>query len=188
MHRRRTTDSVSSRVEVMARRLERAGEGRERARAVSAWRLVAGTEVFSHARGFALRGDELLIFVDSPVWANELSVLSEHYRVAVNERIGKEAVGSIRFAVSRKVVEQVRHEAEDDENAKQREAQQARPVPATQNEREQIQAMAAGMPPGDLREAVIAAALAHLEWRKGIEARNAAQTAAQRATEPTSQQ
>jgi len=167
-------------------RLDKTGEGRERATAVSAWRLVAGNEVFAHARGFALRGSELLIFVDSPVWANELAVLSEHYRVAVNERIGKEAVGSIRFAVSKKVSEEVQHETQDGESARQREEARAAPVPATENERQQVLAMAAGMRPGALREAVVAAALAHLEWRKGIEARNAAEKATQRATEADS--
>lgn len=187
MHRRRTTERVSSLAEGMLGRLDKTGEGRARANAVSAWRLVAGDEVFSHARGFALRGTELLIFVDSPVWANELSVLSEHYRVAVNERIGKETVGSIRFAVSKKVSEEVQRDADDGEGARQREGERAAPVPATENEREQVLAMAAGMRPGELRESVVAAAIAHLEWRKGIEARNAAEKAAQRLTGPDSQ-
>jgi hypothetical protein len=49
--------------------------------------------------------------------------------------------------------------------------------------------MAAGIHDVELREAVIAAVIAQLEWRKGIEAHNAAERAVQRArgTNPPAQ-
>ena len=109
MSRLRRAESVGTIIGGLWSRLDRTGEGAARARAVSAWRAVAGDEVAAHARGFALREKELLVFVDSPVWANELSVLSEPYRVAVNERLGKELVDTIRFSVSRKVAEVQQH-------------------------------------------------------------------------------
>jgi hypothetical protein len=56
------------------------------------------------------------------------------------------------------------------------------PVRATETEIEQVRQMAASVSDQGLREAVIAAALAHLEWRKGIEARSVAERAVQRAT------
>jgi hypothetical protein len=40
--------------------------------------------------------------------------------------------------------------------------------------------MASGIHNERIREAVVSAAIAHLEWRKGIEARNAAERALQR--------
>ena len=165
-------------------RLDPTGEGFERARAVSAWRDAAGPEVMSHARGFALRDGELLVFVDSGVWANELSALSEHYRTAVNERIGKETVRAVRFTVSKMVAEERWWEAAESRSADEREAERVRPVAATGTERDQIRMMASAIHDDRVREAVIAAAIGDLEWRKGIEARNEAQAAAQRATGP----
>ncbi len=182
MSRLRRAVSLGSIVDGLWGRLDRSEQGATRARAVSAWRSVAGEEVAAHARGFSLRDQELLVFVDSAVWANELSVLSEHYRLAVNERLGKELVTSIRFAVSRKVSEAREQEAEDEARASAGATERVAPVRATETEIEQVRQMAASVSDQELREAVIAAALAHLEWRKGIEARSVAERAVQRAT------
>ncbi len=187
MTRLRRTESVGAIVGGMWSRLDRTGLGAAKARAVSAWRTSAGDEVAAHARGFALREGELLVFVDSAVWANELSVLSEHYRAAVNERLGKELVTSIRFTVSRKVAEVRAQEVEDDVHASPTRAEMVEPVEATESERDQVRQMAAAVSGPVLKDAVIAAALAHLEWRKGIEARSVAEKAVQRATEADSQ-
>lgn len=184
MKRLGTSENVSSIAEGMLGGLDRTGEGRERARVVSAWRIVAGAEVFAHARGFVLRDGELVIFVDSPVWANELSMLAEHYRLAVNERVGKEAVGSMRFAVSRRVAEELDQDRLDEASVAEKERDKVEPIPATAVEREQVRQLAASIKNAELREAVIAAAMAHLQWRKGIEARNEAERASQRAREP----
>jgi hypothetical protein len=183
MRRLRTTERMSTLAESVFGRLDRSGEGRERARAVTAWRHVAGAEVFAHARGFALRGTELLVFVDSPIWANELSMLSEQYRSAVNERIGKEAVGSIRFAVSNRVAREASVDEEDRAAEAARTHDRVEPVPITPTERGQLERMAASVKNEKLRETVVAAATAHLQWQKGIEARKTAERAAQRATE-----
>lgn len=164
-------------------KLDRSGEGLRRARVVATWREVAGPEVASHARGFALRGTELLVYVDSNVWANELAILSEEYRTALNERLGKEAVGSIRFAVSKKVADR-RAEEEADAAADRSREHRTRPVPVTETEAAQIRHMAAAVKNQEVREAVVAAAIRNLEWRKGIEAEKSAERAAQRAGEP----
>jgi hypothetical protein len=183
MKRLQRSERVSSLADGVFGRLERSEEGRAQARVVTAWRHVAGAEVFAHARGFALREGELLVFVDESTWANELAVLSEHYRGAVNERLGKEVVSSIRFAVSKRVSRDRSFEEEDSATAEALSREQAPPVPLTRTEREQLSLMAAAVKNERLRETVIAAATAHLQWRKGIEARNAAEKATQRATE-----
>jgi hypothetical protein len=181
MSRLRRTESVSFITDGLMARLDRSGKGALQARVVAAWREVAGEEVASHARGSALRDSELLVFVDSPIWANELSVLSEHYRIAVNERLGKDLVGSVRFAVSKKVAEARAHD-EEDAPAGSAQPQKVEPVSATETEIAHTRLMAQGVGDPVLREAVVAAALAHLEWRKGIEARKVAENAIQRAT------
>jgi hypothetical protein len=188
MSRLRRAESVGSIASGLWGRLDRTGEGATKARAIAAWRTVAGDEVAAHARGFALRDRELLVFVDSAVWANELSVLSENYRVAVNERLGKELVGSLRFTVSRKVEEGLAEDAEDERrDAAAAPHERVEPVAATEAELEQVRRMAAVVADPALREAVTAAAVAHLEWRKGIEAHSGGETAVQRATGTDSQ-
>ena len=187
MSRLRRTESVSAIAGGLWGRLDRTGEAATKARAIAAWRAVAGDEVSAHARGFALRERELLVFVDSPVWANELSVLSENYRTAVNERLGKETVGSIRFTVSRKVEEGLAYDAEDERRDADERRELVEPIRATEAEIERVREAAASVANPTLRDAVVAAAIAHLEWRKGTEVHNASEKAVQRATGPDSQ-
>lgn len=179
--------AVTSLAHGLLARLDRTGEGRERARVVQAWRLVAGPEVFSHARGFALRGDEFVVFVDTHTWATELSAMGEHYKAALNMVVGSETVGSLRFAVSRKVSQELADEREWARESESRPPQTVEPVAASGLERDQVSLMAAGIHDDRIREAVVSAAIAHLEWRKGIEADSAAERAIQRATGPDSQ-
>jgi Dna[CI] antecedent DciA-like protein len=178
--RRGTEAKVTSLAHGLLSKLDTGGDARERARVVQAWRLVAGPEVYSHSRGFALRDEELLVFVDTHTWATELSAMGEHYRAALNIVIGKERVGSLRFAVSKKVREERDVDAELVREADARDPERVAPVAASKLERDQVWAMAAGIHDERVREAVVSAAIAHLEWRKGIEARNAAERALQR--------
>jgi len=171
---------VTSLAHGLLSRLDTGGDARERARVVQAWKLVAGPEVYAHSRGFALRDDELLVFVDTHTWATELSAMGEHYKAALNIVIGKERVGSLRFAVSKKVREEREVDTELVREAEERDPERVAPVAASPLERDQVRAMAAGIHDEGIREAVVSAAIAHLEWRKGIEARNAAERALQR--------
>jgi hypothetical protein len=93
--------------------------------------------------------------------------------------LGQESVTSLRFAVSKHVKEQVF--TEEELAAEERAAQEwkAEPVRATELERDQIRLMVAGIHDKAIRDAVVSAEIAHLEWRKGIEARKTAETALQ---------
>ena len=157
-------------------RLDKGGH-MERARAVSAWREVAGAEVAGHAMGAAMRGDELIVYVDSPVWASELSALSEHYREAMNGLLGQEMVRTLRFTVSRKVSEERAWEAARAAEFEAARPERAEPVSLDPGEREDIERMAEAIHDERLREAAIRAATADLEWRKGVEARKSPHSA-----------
>lgn len=170
---------VGSAARSLLGRLDSAGN-MERARAVAAWRDVAGPEVAAHARGFAMREGELLVYVDSPVWATELAALSEWYRTAVNTAIGKDLVGSVRFRVSKRVREMDELDREDEARAAAGHPERVAPVPATEQERAQITAMAAGIHNEALREAAVRAAICGLELAKGRAAHNEAHSAVQR--------
>jgi hypothetical protein len=148
----------------------RSGGAYRQARAAWAWTEIAGPAVASHTTGAHLRGDELVVFVDSPVWAAELSALAEPYRLAINEALGQETVRSVRFSVSRKVEgERLREQQERQaEEYQRRDAVES--VPLTEQERAQVIASAEAIPDDELREAVIRATIADLEWKKGLRA------------------
>ncbi len=170
--RRRVRGSDPARVGDAARRvlgrLDRNGE-MAKARAVSAWAEVAGAEIASHATGYAMRGGELVVHVDSPVWATELQALSERYRESMNELLGEETVRAMRFIVS---------SGPERGRAEQRRAQEVaaalapprvEPVEATEEEVARIEQMAEGICSEEVRHAVVSAAKRDLEWRKGLE-------------------
>ena len=135
-----------------------------------AWAKVAGDSVVAHTTGAHLREGELLVYVDSPVWATELSALSEPYRVALNEEIGEQAVRTVRFSVSRKVQFKVEEDLNEREAAKERESDKVPSIPLSKQEKEQIEASASSIPDLELREAVVRATIADLEWKKGLKA------------------
>jgi hypothetical protein len=167
-------------------RLDRGGN-LERAKAVALWREVAGDDVSSHAMGFAMREGELVVYVDSPVWATELTALSERYRLAINTAVGQELVRSMRFSISKKVAEErVWNDAQEREEAERR-PDMVEPVPASEQELSQIEAMAASIHAAPLRQAAVRAAVRGLEWRKGLKARKTPQEAAGRAEGPESE-
>jgi hypothetical protein len=175
----RGTERVGEAAHGLLKRLDKGGNI-ERARAVAAWRDVAGEEVAAHAMGFAMRGSELLVYVDSPVWATELTALSERYRSDINTAVGKELVGSMRFTVSKKVSEEHAWEEARRMVAESAQVRHIKPIPATAQERSQIEAMAAGIHDETLREAAVSAAICGLEWRKGREADKSSENAIQR--------
>jgi hypothetical protein len=158
-------------LERLASRLDRKGAGGlAQARVADAWRRVAGPSVNDHTTGAHLRDTEMVVFVDSPVWATELSALSEHYRRAVNEAIGQQLVSAVRFAVSNRV-EQVRHaEYQESEKDAYYDRDKVPSVLLSEHEREQVRVSAAAIEDTELREAVIRATIADLEWKRGIEA------------------
>lgn len=149
---------------------KRSGGGLSQTRAANAWSKVAGETVLSHTTGAHLREGELFIYVDSPAWATELSALSEKYREAIEQEIGQGRVRAVRFSVSvradkekafRRLEEQVEEFYRPDTTPA---------VPLTEQERAQVEASAAVIPDKELREAVVRATVADLEWKKGIAA------------------
>ena len=69
-----------------------------------AWEQSAGQQVADITRGLALRRTELFVTVENPVWAQELNLLAEDYRVRLNETLsetGENLITSITFRVAR---------------------------------------------------------------------------------------
>jgi len=61
------------------------------------WRRAVGAMLAAQAWPVRLRGGVLLVEVRSASWMNELSMLRERVRKAVNRELGREAVRELRF-------------------------------------------------------------------------------------------
>jgi hypothetical protein len=98
--------------------------------------------------------------------------MSERYRGAINEEIGQELVREIRFSVSRKVAEQHRIMAEEEEQTDFYRVDDVPSVALTPTELAQVVASVEAIPDPGLREVVLRATVKDLEWKKGIATHN----------------
>jgi hypothetical protein len=149
--------------------------GAASARVGAAWLSIVGSSVQGHTTGAYMREGTLIVYVDSPAWATELSAMSERYRGAINEEIGEDLVREIRFTVSRKVVEEHRIVAREKEQSDFYQEDNVPSVSLTPEELSQVEASVGSIPDTQLREAVLRATVKDLEWKRGIAARNARQ-------------
>lgn len=144
----------------------RSGAARRQARLSRAWTEMVGPMVSGHTGRLYLRSDELVVETDSPAWATELQALSETYRTELNKLLGQESVRSIRFTVSRRVKEDRAQDMPDAEGQDEA-VRQRRRGRLSEAELNQIRESASSIPDERLREAVIRATIADLEWKKG---------------------
>jgi hypothetical protein len=161
----------------MKRYVARLDKGNKLAEAVVAehWTAVAGPHIAEHTEVLGLRNGELLIAVDSPAWATELSAMAEDLRQRVNSQAGKSLVAAMRFTVSQRV------EHRDRERTSRREAERRyggtklEPVALTESERAVVERSVEAIKDPELREVALNATLRDLEWKKALEAENEAQ-------------
>jgi hypothetical protein len=135
-----------------------------------AWDLVADGVVSSHTTGAHLREGILIVYVDGNSWATHFTAMSEQYRRALNEALGRELVSGMRFVVSRKVAEQHRLRRNEEETEEFYQRDSIDPMPLSDEELAQVRASVAEIPDGELREAVLRATVKDLEWKKALDA------------------
>jgi len=168
---RRRGTGLADELDRLSKRLSGSGgAGLKQVLVHKAWSAVAGPSVLEHTTGAHLRASELIVYVDSPLWATELSALAEHYRQAVNTELGEDLVTGVRFSVSKKVEESARLVRVEAEDTSEKVSAQVPSIPLSAQERAQVEASAAVIEDEQLREAVIRATVADLEWKKGIQA------------------
>lgn len=166
--RRKEWASLSDVLSDLGMRLDRkSGGALSQTKVVLAWQRTAGDTVLAHTTGAHLREGEVVVYVDSPAWATELSALSERYREALETELGEKSVSAVRFSVSNRVDRKREEERLDEEADRFYEPDPAEPMALTASERAQVEASAAVIPDKDLREVVIKATIADLEWKKG---------------------
>lgn len=165
--RAKKTQSFGDAAERALGRIDKGGK-RHGARVVGVWSEVAGPDIARHTTGFAFREDrELVVFVDTPTWANELTLMSGDLVRRINERTGQESVASLRFTVSRKVaVERAWNRAiEEGEAAYEPDATE--PDELSPVERDQAAHVAAAIGDPELREIALRVMMKDLALKKG---------------------
>lgn len=166
--RRREGVSLGDVLAEIGARLDKRSKGAlSQSRVVKAWDKVAGPKVLEHTTGAHFRDGEIVIYVDSPAWATELSALSESYREAMTTELGEEMARGVRFAVSNRVERTRDYAAREEERERHYRPDTTPPMPLTAAERAQVEASAAAITDDELREAVVRATVADLEWKKG---------------------
>jgi predicted nucleic acid-binding Zn ribbon protein len=158
------------------RRIDRGG-GLTQASVIEAWPEAVGPDIARHTAGLHVREGELIVYVDSPVWATELTALSAQLVKSLNEHLGQDLVRAMRFSVSRKVETQRNLEAQEQEDASFYSRDRVESVPLSEAEIEQIRQSASAIRKPALRDAVVRATVKDLEWKRGLEQRDAEQGA-----------
>jgi hypothetical protein len=156
------------------RRLDRGSRGAyAAARVTGAWEKVCGEMVASHTAGVQLREGTLLVYVDGNSWAAHFEASSEEYRRAVNEELGEELVGQVRFSVSKSAAREARSGAPIGRSEEKGTEQHIDTVvPLSEIELDQIKASVDRIPDEGLREAVLRATVRDLEAKKGRASHN----------------
>ena len=155
----------------MLGRLDRKNAGAyANARAILAWDRCAGDTIARHTTGAHLRDGVLVIYVDSNAYATQYAAMAEQFRSRVNEELGEELVVGLRFTVSRKVADE--HKIMESETASEDfyRRDDSPSIPLSELELAQVESSVAEIPDADLREAVLRATVADLEWKKGLSA------------------
>jgi len=156
-----------------------------RSRVTAVWPHVAGEVVADHTTGAYLRDDgALIVYVDTPTWASELTAMSEQFRTALNNELGEELVSSMRFTVSRRVQKGREDRAEEEALDSAYRPDAVAPVPLSPDELQAVAQSVAVIENPQLREAALRATVRDLEWKKALAARNEPQGPPERSEGP----
>lgn len=170
--RRKCQVHVGQSLQALVNKVDKNGRLSE-ARVVEEWNKVVGSHILSHTNNVSIRSGELLVSVDSAVWASELTAMSETLRTRINESIGKEVVKSIRFMVSKKVKEGLEGRMAQDLHTHRYVSKKVEPIPLTPEELKIIEQSVALIEKESLRTQVLRTTVVDLERKKGLERRSA---------------
>lgn len=145
------------------------------ARVVAAWNDICGEVVSNHTRGVAFRDGELVVSVDSPAWANELSVMSDTFRSALATHLGQELVRSLRFTVSRRVQVDRQRESAERDVVEFYKPDEVTAVALSEVERDQAAYASQAVSDERLREIALRVMVKDLEWKKAVKQQSSAQ-------------
>jgi predicted nucleic acid-binding Zn ribbon protein len=165
--RRKDIAPIRSLLDAVVGRMDPDGR-RYESEVVAAWGRVCGDEIAGHTLGHSFSDGELLVFVDTAAWANELSLMAEEMRRRLGEAVPQVSVTSIRFVVSRRVSDAARAEAEE-RRASSSPAAGAVAAPLSRADANEIERATRDIADPDVRAAASELMRRDLEWKRGLE-------------------
>ncbi|MCL2655440.1 MAG: DUF721 domain-containing protein [Coriobacteriia bacterium] len=66
-----------------------------------AWETVAGPSIAAHTKNLHLRGDRLIVWLDSNLYAQELPLFADEYREGLERELGGKVVKKITYRLDR---------------------------------------------------------------------------------------
>lgn len=155
-------------------RLDREGH-MTTAAVIDVWDRIVGDDIATHTTIEGLRGSELLVAVDSPIWANELQAMAGHLVARLQEELGQTPIRSIRFTVTRAVSARRSQERAEQEAEQRYGGPTVTPEPLSEEELEAVKRSVANIENESLRDAALRATVRDLEWKKGQERQNSSE-------------
>lgn len=132
------------------------------------WEQVAPEEVLEHTDNvFLFMKDgkrEMVIYVDSPIWAAELTACKDRFRMYVEQRMGEGPIDTLRFQASSMAYKKKTFKKREAEDAKTR--ADVGEVPLTNDEKNKIDEQTDSIEDEDLRNALRQAWIKSKEWQK----------------------
>lgn len=142
---------------------------------IEVWEALVGPEIAQHTWIEGLRGRELMVAVDSGVWANELQAMTGQLLVRLQEETGQTSITSMRFTVTQSVSVRRDEAAATKEADRRYGGEMVDPVSLAPAELAAIERSVASIENESLREAARRATIRDLEWKKGQERVNESQ-------------
>ena len=145
------------------------------ARVKRAWNKVVDERVSTHVNAVFVvpntSASEVIIYVDSAIWAAELSMQEELLKLKMNMELKAEQIMHLKFLVSKEQYSSglKKKNTFDQLDEEEKRLKSVQPVELNEEELAPIQEAAAHIEDDRVRNAVYAAAKASLEWQKGLE-------------------
>ena len=145
------------------------------ARVKKAWNVAVDERANEHVNAVFVvpntNASEVIVYVDTAIWAAELSMQEELLKLKINMELQAEQVESLKFLVSKGQYAGAAKKTNtfDQLDEEEKRLKSVQPVELNQDELAPIQEAAAHIEDDRVRNAVYAAAKASLEWQKGLE-------------------
>lgn len=169
-------NNIGSEIKGLVGNLERANPSLSAtARIKKAWNKSVDDRIKKHVVAIFVVPNtdesEVIIYVDSPIWAAELSMQEDLIKLKLNVDLQREQIEKIRFIVSKEqyVNKEKKRTTYDELREEEESYRSVEPARLDEEELLSIQEAAAHIEDDKMRMAAYAAAKANLEWQKGLE-------------------
>lgn len=145
------------------------------ARVKRAWNVVVDEHVREHVNAVFVvpntNASEVIIYVDTAIWAVELGMQEELLKLKMNIELQAEQIEKIKFFVSKEQYSggSKKRNTFDQLDEEEKKLKSVQPIELDEEELAPIQEAAAHIEDDRVRNAAYAAAKASLEWQKGLE-------------------